>query len=85
MKKRLLQSLVVVLVVFNVVVGVRVYQAVGAPKAFAIHAYGELKPCPVSCHIKASLEKYLGQAQQSLEAKLDKITLADIIADIRKR
>jgi len=30
MKKRLLQSLVVVLVVFNVVVGVRVYQAVGA-------------------------------------------------------
>ena len=30
MKKRLLQSLVVVLVVFNVVVGVRVYQAIGA-------------------------------------------------------
>ena len=30
MKKRLLQSLIVVLVVFNVAVGVRVYQAVGA-------------------------------------------------------
>ena len=30
MKKRLLQSLVVVLVAFNVVVGVRVYQAIGA-------------------------------------------------------
>ena len=30
MKKRLLQSLVVVLVVFNLVVGVRVYQAIGA-------------------------------------------------------
>src|SRR5260221_10241810 len=30
MKKRLLQSLVVVLVIFNVVVGVRVYHAVGA-------------------------------------------------------
>ena len=30
MKKRLLQSLVLVLVVFNVAVGLRVYQAVGA-------------------------------------------------------
>ena len=30
MKKRLLQSLMIVLVVFNVAVGVRVYQAVGA-------------------------------------------------------
>jgi Rrf2 family protein len=62
-----------------------VYQAVQAPKAFAIHTYHELKPCPVSCHIKAALEKSLGQAQQSLEATLDKITLADIIADIKKR
>ena len=32
MKKRLLQSLVLVLAVFNVVVGVRVYQAVGSPE-----------------------------------------------------
>jgi len=32
MKKRLLQSLIGVLVVFNVAVGVRVYQAVGAPE-----------------------------------------------------
>src|ERR1700741_3120386 len=30
MKKRILQSLVVILVVFNLAVGVRVYQAVGA-------------------------------------------------------
>jgi Rrf2 family protein len=62
-----------------------VYQAVQAPKAFAIHTYRELKPCPVSCHIKTALEKSLGQAQHSLEAALAKITLADIIADIRQQ
>jgi Rrf2 family protein len=61
-----------------------VYQAVRAPRAFAIHAYHECKPCPVSCHIKSSLEKALGRAQHSLEASLDKITLADIVADIRQ-
>ena len=60
-----------------------IYKAVGAPKAFAIHAYAELKPCPVSCHIKAALENAQGKAQKALEASLEKISLADVLKDMQ--
>ena len=59
-----------------------VYQAVDAPKAFAIHAYADQKACPVSCRIKQALEKALSKTQRAMEAGLDKITLAEIISDI---
>ncbi len=61
-----------------------IYKAVGAPKAFAIHHYSEQKTCIVSCKIKRALEKVLDQVQESLEGRLGKITLAEVIADLKK-
>jgi Rrf2 family protein len=62
-----------------------IYEAVDAPKAFAIHAYTEQKACPVSCHIKAALDRALEKTQQAMEARLDEITLAQILADVNKK
>lgn len=60
-----------------------VYQAVDAPKAFAIHTYAPQKPCLVSCNIKPALENALAKTQAALETGLAKITLADILADLK--
>ena len=60
-----------------------IYLAVEAPKAFSIHHYEALKPCPVSCNIKSALEKALDQTQQGMERSLAKITLADLLSDIQ--
>lgn len=60
-----------------------IYEAVDPPKAFAIHRYPVQKLCPISRNIKASQEKALNKAQQSLEQSLRKISLADVISDIR--
>jgi Rrf2 family protein len=62
-----------------------VYQAVAAPKAFAIHSYAEHKACPVSCHIKAALEHALAKIQGAMEAGLAGISLAQIVSDVRKK
>lgn len=59
-----------------------VYEAVDAPKAFAIHAYAPLKPCPVSCNIKTALEHALTKTQEAMEDSLRSITLAEIISDL---
>jgi len=61
-----------------------IYQAVDAPKALSIHHYAEQKICPVSCRIKASLEKALGKSQKAMEASLDQTSLARIISDIKR-
>jgi Rrf2 family protein len=61
-----------------------IYQAVGAPKAFAIHAYASQKACPVSCNIKNALDKALTKTQKAMEACLDDISLAEIMADLAK-
>ena len=61
-----------------------IYQAVGAPKAFAIHAYTSQKACPVSCNIKKALDTALTKTQKSMEESLDDISLAQILADIKK-
>lgn len=60
-----------------------IYQAVAAPKAFAIHGYAERKPCLVSCHIKSALERVLTKTQNSMESSLKKMTVADVISDLR--
>jgi Rrf2 family protein len=62
-----------------------VYQAVDAPKAFAIHSYAEQKVCFVSCHIKTALEKALGKTQKAMEASLAEISLAQIVSDVKKK
>ena len=61
-----------------------VYEAVDAPKAFAIHAYAPLKPCPVSCNIKTALEHALTKTQEAMEDSLRSITLVEIISDLAK-
>lgn len=61
-----------------------IYEAVDAPKVFAIHGYDVQKPCPVSCNIKTALERVLGKAQTSVEESLKGITLDKIISDVKK-
>ncbi len=60
-----------------------IYQAVDAPKAFSIHNYTEQKSCPVSCRIKLALTRALGKTQKAFEASLDKISLAQIVSDMK--
>jgi len=62
-----------------------IYRAVDAPKAFSIHSYAEQTTCPVSCNIKAALDKALKKTQKAMEASLGEISLAQIVSDVRKR
>jgi Rrf2 family protein len=62
-----------------------IYEAVDAPRAFAIHAYDPLEPCLVSCQIKSCLEKALAKTQKSMEASLDNISLADILSGMKQK
>jgi Rrf2 family protein len=62
-----------------------IYRAVDAPAAFAIHDYAEQKACPVSCHIKAALDKALGKTQKAMEASLEESTLAQVVSEVRKK
>lgn len=62
-----------------------IYKAVEAPKAFAIHEYAPKKQCTVSCNIKAALEKVLDKTQKTMAEGLQKISLADVISDTKKK
>ena len=61
------------------------YRASAAPPAFAIHSYPVKKRCPVSCHLKECMSGLLSQAQISFERSLAKITLADLVGQIRRK
>jgi len=61
-----------------------IYEAVEAPKAFAIHSYPNQKACRVSCNIKMSMEKVLDRTQASMESSLAKLTLAELVEDLKK-
>jgi Rrf2 family protein len=62
-----------------------IYRASAAPPAFAIHSYPVDKRCPVSCHLKECMSGLLSQAQSSLERSLAKLTLADLVGQIRHK
>jgi Rrf2 family protein len=62
-----------------------IYRASAAPPAVAIHSYPVEKRCPVSCHLKECMSGLLGQAQNSFERSLAKITLADLVVQIREK
>ena len=62
-----------------------IYRASAAPPAFAIHSYPVEKRCPVSCHLKEGMSVLLSQAQSSFERSLAKITLADLVGQIRHK
>jgi len=62
-----------------------IYRASAAPPAFAIHAYPAEKRCLVSCNLKECMAGVLSQVQDSFEKSLAKITLADLIKQIREK
>ena len=62
-----------------------IYRASAAPRAFAIHSYPVEKKCPVSCNLKECMSGVLSQAQDSFERSLAKITLADLVGQIREK
>jgi Rrf2 family protein len=62
-----------------------IYRAISAPKAFAIHQYPVEKHCAVSCHIKSALGRVLNETQQAMEQRLSRISLAQVISDLRKK
>jgi len=62
-----------------------IYRASAAPPAFAIHSYPVEKRCPVSCNLKECMSAVLSKAQHSFERSLAKITLADLVGQIREK
>jgi len=62
-----------------------IYRASAAPPAFAIHSYPVDKGCPVSRNLKECMSRVLSETQNSFEKSLAKITLADLVGEIRKR
>jgi Rrf2 family protein len=62
-----------------------IYRVSGAPPAFAMHAYPVEKKCPISCTMKECMSTVLERAQGSVEKALGKITLAQIVEEIRRK
>ena len=62
-----------------------IYRASEAPPTFAIHGYSVEKRCPISSNIKGCMSSVLKQAQDSFEKTLEKITLADVVGEIREK
>ena len=62
-----------------------IYRASAAPPAFAIHSYPVEKRCPVSRNLKECMSDVLSQAQNSFERSLAKITVADLVGQIRQK
>ena len=60
-----------------------IYQAVDAPKAFALHAYEPELRCKVSCNIKTALGNVQERSQVAFETSLGDITLAEVISDLK--
>src|SRR5580658_9030753 len=61
-----------------------IYRASAAPPTFAIHNYPVEKRCPISRNIKGCMSSVLRKAQNSFENSLDRITLADVVGEIRR-
>lgn len=61
-----------------------VYEAVEAPKVFAIHDYPTQKSCNVSSGIKFCMGKVLEKTQKAMESSLKQTTLRDVIKDLAK-
>ena len=61
-----------------------IYRASAAPPPFAIHSYPVEKRCPISRSIKGCMSSVLEKAQNSFENTLDRLTLADVVGEIRR-
>ena len=61
-----------------------IYRASAAPLTFAIHNYPVEKRFPISRNIKGCMSSVLRKAQNGFENTLDRITLADVVGEIRR-
>jgi len=61
-----------------------IYRASAGPLTFAIHNYPVEKRCPISRNIKGCMSSVLRKAQNGFENTLDRITLADVVGEIRR-
>src|SRR5215467_15041180 len=61
-----------------------IYRASAAPPTFAIHNYPVEKRCPISRNIKGSMSSVLKKAQKGFEDTRDRITLADVVEEVRQ-
>jgi Rrf2 family protein len=62
-----------------------IYRASAAPPAFSLHSYPVEKRCLVSCNLKECMAGVLSRVQDSFEESLAKITLADLVLQIREK
>lgn len=61
-----------------------IYRATAAPPAFAIHNYPVDKRCPISRNIKGCMSSVLEKTQRGFEDSLKRMTLADVVGEIRQ-
>src|SRR5579862_5506026 len=61
-----------------------IYRASAAPPTFVIHGYPVETRCPVSCSFRGFMSSVLKKAQSGFESALDRITLADVVREIRR-
>lgn len=62
-----------------------IYRALGDPPLFAIGNRTENPECLVEKSVNAALGKSLEDAEQILLARLGEVTLASLVADVRRR
>ena len=61
-----------------------IYRASEAPATFEIHNYPVEKTCRTSSNIKRIMGDVLPKAQRGFEERLATVTLADMVAEVRK-
>lgn len=62
-----------------------VYRAVDEGELFAMHRERPNPACPIGRNIQAALEGHIERASQALEHELSQVTIADVLADVRKQ
>jgi Rrf2 family protein len=62
-----------------------VYRAVGEGELFAMHRERPNPACPIGRNIQAALERHIDAASAALEDELARITIGDVLTDVRKQ
>ncbi len=60
-----------------------IYRAVEQGVVFALPQRAANPHCPVGKHMQLILDSYFKEAEQALEGRLAKVTLADVVSDVR--
>ena len=62
-----------------------VYRAVDEGELFAMHRERPNPACPIGRNIQSALEAHLDTASRALEDELHQVSIADVLADVRKQ